>query len=84
MHGSEKGQKFQPRISKRNSFRLIDLPESIRPLAQYRSVNEIKAVSQIDGFEIFYILTDDSTLNKLIPLRDNQRNFCTIICSAKL
>ena len=85
MHSSNKiGRRFQPRISKHNSAKFSELPDSVPALARYLSLEQLEVFSQFEHFSIMYILTENSskTDGRLIPLRDSNRNFCVLVLRA--
>ena len=78
------GQKFQPRISTENSGKLSNLPKSFLEVGKYRSLEELTLITDDPTKAIFYVLSEESTDGKLIPLRDGKKGkFLTIILSRK-
>ena len=79
MEGTQKPPgNFQPRISPKNSGLISSLPSSVVGAAKYRSLEDLGKVSN-DEYITFYILDDSSTEGKLIPMRNDNREFFTIL-----
>lgn len=78
------GQKFQPRISSENSGKMSTLPKSFLEVGKFRSLEELTLLSDDPTKAIFYVLSEESSEGKLIPLRDGKKGkFLTIILSKK-
>ena len=77
-------RKFQPKISPGNSGKISKLPSSFLGVAEFRTLEELSHILEDPDKEIFYVLSDDSSEGKLIPLRNSEKGeFLTIVLSRK-
>ena len=77
--------KYQPRICPKNSVRISEIPESVLEVSAMLSLAQLEEIETIfsSSHRILYVISDDSTSNKLIPIRDDKKNFKVIVTLTK-
>lgn len=77
--------KYQPKITPLNSARISEIPNSVLNVSAWLSIAQLEEIDTIfsSSHKILYVVSNDSTKNRLIPIRDERKNFKVIVTLTK-
>ena len=77
--------KYQPKITPKNSVRISEIPDSVLNVSAWLSLSQLEEIDTIfsSSHKILYVISDESTNNCIMPLRDERKNFKVIVTLTK-
>ena len=77
--------KYELRITPANSARISEIPKSVLHVSAWLSLPQLEEIDTIfsSSHRILYVISDESTKGRLIPIRDERKNFQVIVTLTK-
>lgn len=85
LQGGKVLNKYQPKISEKNSVRLCEIPNSVLDVSVWLDLKQLELFDTFfsSSYKILYVISNNSSKSRLHPVRDENKRFLVIITLAK-